>query len=99
MSSEIRTTATPGPPTTTTLDNPTCTCCTPQQPLEPPADGKSEYACPVTGLKYNFDPAEGVVRRAENTSTKNVEAAGTSMYPQAPPREQVRTVNPQDPFS
>lgn len=94
-----RTTAVPGPPTTGTVDNPMCTCCTPQQPLEPPTDGKTEYTCPVTGLKYTFDPAEGVARRAEGSVQNTGTTQRESMYPTTPPREEVRRVNPEDPFA
>jgi hypothetical protein len=91
-----RTTAVPGPPTTGTVDNPMCTCCTPQQPLEPIE--KTQYQCPVTGLKYTFDPAEGVPRRAES-SAQGATTQREGIYPSAPPREEIRTVNPEDPFA
>lgn len=98
----VRTTAVPGPPTTTTVDDPMCTCCTPQQPLEPMEPGKNEYRCPVTGLKYTFDPAEGVVQpvqaatRSSRTETTSREGG---FYPEAPSREEVRRVDPSDPFA
>lgn len=102
MNSATRTTAVPGPPTTGTIDNPLCTCCTPQQPLEPPENGGTQYICPVTALKYTFDPAEGIARKVEEASQQtNTSVTGreTGFYPQAPPREEIRTVNPSDTFS
>lgn len=97
----IKTTAVPGPPTTATVDNPMCTCCTPQQPLEP-LEEKNKYRCPVTGKEYTFDPAEGVVRpAAAATQRQNVETTRREegFFPQAPTAEAVRQVDPSDGFA
>lgn len=100
MNNGIKTTQTPGPPTTTTVETPKCTCCMPPQLLEAPETGQTEYTCPVTGQKYTFDPAEGVVQMvAGATQNQNVGAADRELFPKAPRREDVRRVNPEEPFA
>ena len=101
---ETRTTANPGPPSTTTLDTPMCTCCKPAQPLMPPDTGQTEYECPVTGQKYVFDPAEGVARQVAVTrQTQTIETSVPNrvedLFPRSPEREEIRTVNPEEPFA
>ncbi|MDO8669513.1 MAG: hypothetical protein Q7K65_04425 [Candidatus Buchananbacteria bacterium] len=87
--------------TTGTADNPNCTCCAPPQPLEPPANNEQTWTCPVTGKKYEYDPADGSVQRVPDRPVNRqvIETEDDGLFPKPPTREEVRRVNPQDPFA
>lgn len=87
--------------TTGTTDNPNCTCCTPVQPLEPPTGNERYYTCPVTGKKYEYDPADGAVQEVSNRPVNRqvIQSEDDGLFPKPPTREEVRRVNPQDPFA
>lgn len=89
-----------------------CQCCDPPQPLVPPADGSHLYTCPVNAdVQYTYDAATGIVTRvnppaARRGRTPEPGPAGsatpsgrTSLFPSAPPKHEVRTVNPEDPYA
>ena len=101
----MKTTDQPGPITTGTIDNPMCQCCEPTQPLEPPQGTKQFYRCPVTGKKYSFDPAEGVVReqaaatRETQTEVRDNRSSDPDFMPRTPSRGEQRQIDPSDTFA
>ncbi|MDP3710491.1 MAG: hypothetical protein Q8R29_02070 [bacterium] len=110
---EGKTTNQPGPPPTTSIgESPVCLCCTPAQPLEPPAAGENLWVCPVEQTKYEYNPADGTVRRVGGGISSGPVSGGgqpspemptqkttTSLFPEAPPARKTRQVNPDDPFA
>lgn len=86
---------------TGTTDNPKCTCCTPPQPLEPPANNQSVWTCPVTGKKYEYDPADGIVQPVSDRPVDRqvAETEDDGLFPKSPTRDEARRVNPQEPFA
>ena len=87
--------------TTGTTDNPNCKCCNPTQPLEPPSGNERFYTCPVTGKKYEYDPADGAVAEVSDhpVDRQVIQTEGDGLFPQQPTRDAIRKVNPQDPFA
>lgn len=87
--------------TTGTTDNPNCTCCTPPQPLETPSGNQRFWVCPVTGKKYEYDPADGAVQEVSDRPVDRqvITTPDDGLYPKAPTQRELRTVNPSDPFA
>ena len=86
---------------TGTTDSPNCTCCAPPQPLEPPSGNQQLWTCPVTGKKYEYDPANGEVQEVSNRPVDRqvLETEADGLFPKPPTREEARRVNPQEPFA
>ena len=87
--------------TTGTTESPKCHCCTPPQPLESPANNQATWTCPVTGKKYEYDPADSSVSEVFDRPVDRqvAETADDGLFPKPPSREETRRVNPQDPFA
>ena len=64
-------------------------------------NNQTTWTCPVTGKKYEYDPADGSVQEVSDRPVDRqvVETEDDGLFPKPPTREAVRRVNPQDPFA
>lgn len=102
-----KTTTQPGPPVVnTSVEDLTCKCCDPGQPLE---EVNGDYVCPVTGKKHTYDPAMGgeaqlmseTQQNATTTNNNNEEYLPNrasddpdDFYQNPPNRREARRIDP-----